>query len=70
MVDFIYDLSNQIHNLVLHLPNQIENIEKLIHNYKIAITENDSLKKENEILKQKLKKYEKIPIVPCQVLTL
>ena len=57
MVDFICDLSDQIYNLLLHLPNQIENIEKLFHNYKMIITENDSLKKENKKLKQKIKKF-------------
>jgi len=68
MVDFIYDLSKHIENFVVYLPDQIENIEKLIHNYKIVLTENDSLKKENKKLKRKLQKYKRVPIVSCQII--
>ena len=68
MVDFIYDLSKHIENFVDYLPDQIENNEKLIHNYKIVLTENDSLKKENKKLKRKLQKYKRVPIVSCQII--
>ena len=68
MVDFNYDLSKHIENFVVYIPDQIENIEKLIHNYKIVLTENDSLKKENKKLKRKLQKYKRVPIVSCQII--
>ena len=67
-MDFVYDLSKQIENFVLQLPDQIEMIEKLIHKYRLLVDENESLQKENEILKIKIESFEKIPIVPCEII--
>lgn len=66
--NIIYNLSTDIEKFVYNLPEQIDNLLKLIHDYKLLIIENDKLKNENKILKEQIIKYENIPTIFCEIL--
>jgi regulator of replication initiation timing len=65
----IFELSKYIETFVRELPEHIETIESLIHNYNQLLSENKELKQKNKRLQKNLQKYKKIPCVPCTIIT-
>lgn len=68
MSDIIEKLSKNIEIFIDYLPEQIEDFQNIIKHYKNLLVENDKLKKENKLLKEKIQNYENIPTIFCEKL--
>ena len=67
-MSLIFELTKDIERFVIQLPETIDAFHTIINDYNNLLSENESLKKENDSLKKKVKKFNKIPCVPCTII--